>query len=338
MLKLARIVLMTAVLCSTVSARAQTADPDKIATAQTLYNEAVTLMDAKDYATACPKLAEAVRLVPEGIGARLTLAECHEMSGQLASAWSQYEVAQSMAERAGQKDRAARAAGKAASLSKQVSRLTIEVPEDVRAIPKVTITRRGVGVGEAQWGSALPVDTGTVEIVVTAPGFKIWSKQVEITKNGENISIVVEKPAPDDTPTGATQREEAARLVVINNIAAERPWQKPLGFAVAGAGVVALGIGGVLGGLAVSTNNKANDGLCDTNNFCKADGLALRRDAVQLGNGSTVVMIVGGVVLLGGVVLVATAPSKSKEKKPLPGGLAANFEITPTGFRVHGSF
>jgi len=68
MLKLARIVLMTAVLCSTVSARAQTADPDKIAAAQTLYNEAVTLMDAKDYATACPKLAEAVRLVPEGIG------------------------------------------------------------------------------------------------------------------------------------------------------------------------------------------------------------------------------------------------------------------------------
>lgn len=338
MLKLVRIALMTAVLSSAMSAQAQSGDPEKIAAAQTLYNEAVTLMDAKDYATACPKLAEAVRLVPEGIGARLTLAECQEMSGQLASAWSQYEVAQSMAERAGQKDRAARAAGKAASLSKQVSRLTIDVPADVRAIPKVTITRRGVGVGEAQWGSALPVDTGTVEIVVTAPGFKTWSKQVEVTKNGENIKVTVEKPAPDDTPTGATQREEAARTVVINNIAAERPWQKPLGFAVAGLGVAGLAVGGVLGGMAISTNNKANDGFCDANNFCKADGIILRREAMQLGNGSTVVMIVGGVVLLGGVILVATAPSKNKEKKPLPGGLAANFEITPTGFRVHGSF
>jgi hypothetical protein len=338
MTKIVRIAVIATTLCLPMIANAQSAEPDKIAAAQTLYNDAVTLMDAKDYATACPKLAEAVRLVPEGIGARLTLAECHEMGGQLASAWSQYEVAQSMAERAGQKDRATRAAGKAASLSKQVSRLTIEVPIAVRSIPQIAITRRGVGVGAAQWGSALPVDTGTHEIVVTAPGFKTWSKQIDVTKNGENITVIVEKPTPDETPTGATQRKEAARLVVIQNIGAERPWQKPLGFAVAGAGVVALGIGGVLGGLAISTNNKANDGLCDANNFCKADGLVLRSDAVQLGNASTAVMIVGGVVLLGGVVLVATAPSKVKEKKPLPGGLAANVELTPAGFRVRGSF
>lgn len=193
-------------------------------------------------------------------------------------------------------------------------------------------------MGEAQWGSALPVDTGSHEIVVTAPGFKTWSKQVSVERNGENITVTVEKPALDDTPTGANQRDEASRLVVIQNVNAERPWQKPLGFAVAGAGAVALGVGGVLGGLAISTNNEANDGLCDANDFCKADGLVLRRDAVQLGNASTAVMIVGGVALLGGVVLVATAPSKSTEKKNLPGGLAAQFEINPSGFRVHGSF
>lgn len=330
--------LVAATLCMAGAAGAQTADPEKVATAQTLYNEAVTLMDAKDYATACPKLAEAVRLVPEGIGARLTLAECQEMSGQLASAWSQYEVAKSMAERAGQKDRVARAAAKTESLQKQVSRLTIEVPADVKAIPQLTVTRRGVGVGEAQWGTAVPVDTGTLEIVVTAPGYKTWSRLVEVKSNGENIKVVVEKPAKDETPAAELQRKEAARLVVIQNIGDERPWQKPLGFGVMAGGGAALIAGGILGGLAIQKNNQANDGLCDANDFCKAAGLPLRSDAVKLGNGSTAAMVVGGVLVLGGVVLVATAPGKTKEKKALPAGIAANVEVTPMGVRVKGTF
>ncbi|HRI65780.1 MAG TPA: PEGA domain-containing protein [Polyangium sp.] len=339
LLNVLRAGLFGATLCMAGVAGAQaSSDPEKIAAAQTLYNDAVTLMDGKDYAAACPKLEEAVRLVPEGIGARLTLAECKEQIGQLASAWSQYEVAQSMAERAGQKERAARAAAKVLSLVSQLSRLKIVVPPDVAKVPKLTVTRRGIGVGEAQWGTSVPVDTGTHEIVVTAPGYKTWSKQVLVEKNGENVTITVEKPAEDESPAANLQRKEAARLVVIQNLAAERPWQKPLGFAVMGTGVVALGVGGVLGGLAIGKNNEANDGLCDPNNFCKAAGLVLRKDAVKLGNGSTAVMIVGGILALGGVTLVATSPSKSKEKQPLPAGLAMQFEITPTGLRLRGTF
>lgn len=329
---------VTATLCFAQGTLAQSSDPEKVATAQTLYNEAVTLMDAKDYAAACPKLAEAVRLVPEGIGARLTLAECQETSGQLASAWTQYEVAKSMAERAGQKDRAARAAAKATSLLGQVSKLTIQVPADVKAIPQVSVTRRGIGVGEAQWGTAVPVDTGTHEIVVTAPGYKTWSKLVEVPKNGENITVSVEKPTQDDAPAAVKKREEAARVVVIQNVGAERPWQKPLGFGAIALGGVGLVVGGILGGLAIQKNNTANDGLCDEKNFCKLAGLTLRQDAVQFGNASTAAMIVGGVALLGGVMLVATAPGKTKEKKALPSGIAATFEVTPGALRIRGTF
>lgn len=42
------------------------------------------------------------RLVPEGLGAKLTLAECYESQGKLASAWTQYTVVESMAARTGQ--------------------------------------------------------------------------------------------------------------------------------------------------------------------------------------------------------------------------------------------
>lgn len=332
-----------AVLCGTLlvapAARAEPSDAEKIAAAQALYDEAVAAMDAKDYATACPKLAEAVRLVPEGIGAKLTLAECYEESGKLASAWSHYAVARSLAERAGQKDRAARAAAKAEALKGRLARLTIEVPDVVRKIPQVTITRGGVALGEAQWGTALPVDVGRHEIVVTAPGYETWTRVIEVAKDGEAISVRVEAPAIDLRASAAEERRRAASTVVIQNFAAERPWQRPLGIAAMGVGAAGLVVGGVLGGLAIQKNDESNAGLCDAADSCRRAGLALRSEAVRLGNGSTAALAVGGVVLLGGVVLFATAPaSKWKGEKSPRAGMSATLELLPTGLRVRGAF
>lgn len=314
---------------------AQGTDSEKVAAAQSLYDEAVAAMDAKDYVHACPKLEEAVRLVPEGIGAKLTLAECYEATDKLASAWSQYAVAKPMAERAGQTQRAARAEAKATALAGRLAKITINVPEAVRSIPNLSITRRGVSIGEPQWGSELPVDVGNHEVVVIAPGYKKWTRQVNVEKNGDKVVIEVDALAIEDR-VKVDEMDGIKPMMIVQNIAAERPWQKPLGFVVMGAGGLGLVLGGVLGGLAIQKNNTANDGLCDANNYCQREGLTLRSDAVQMGNGSTAAFVVGGAMLLGGVVLVATAPAVRKEKQ-LPAGIGA-IEMTPMGLRLRGTF
>lgn len=324
-------------VCLVQNARAQSNDSDKVAAAQALYDEAVVAMDAKDYAKACPKLAEAVRLVPEGIGAKLTLAECFEASGKLASAWSQYAVAASMADRAGQKERAASASARANDLKGKLAYLTIEVPRTVSAIPKVSITRGDVQVGEGQWFTPLPIDVGTYEIVVTAPGYKQWMQQIVIAKDGESAKIRVEAPPIDQSEKAAEERKQAAKIVFVEQ-AAKRPWQKPLGFALIGVGGASLVAGAVVGVLAIQKNSEANDGPCNAKDICTYAGVDLRHNAVALGNGSTIAVVVGGTLALGGVVLVATSQAKGKENNVLPSGLAATIEVVPSGLRLRGTF
>src|SRR5262245_4192707 len=93
------LVLSTAMLC-TWSAAAQTADPQRASAAQALFDQAFDEMGKKQFASACPKLEEATRLVPDALGAKEQLALCYEGWGKLASAWSQWVILQSAAEKA----------------------------------------------------------------------------------------------------------------------------------------------------------------------------------------------------------------------------------------------
>jgi hypothetical protein len=72
---------------------------------------------------------------------------------------------------------------------------------------------------------------------------------------------------------------------------------------------VGLALGSVFGAAAVGKKSDSNaDGHC-TGNVCDATGVALRQDAVNAGNRSTVAFVVGGVAVAGGAVLWFTAPS-----------------------------
>src|SRR5690242_14919661 len=120
-------------------ARAQPVDSRKAAAAQALYDQATSEMDAKRYATACPKLEEVTRLIPEGLGAKLTLGECYESQGRLASAWTQYTLVSASAVKAGQSERSQRAAAKAAAIEPRLARLSLDVPEATRTVSGLAI-------------------------------------------------------------------------------------------------------------------------------------------------------------------------------------------------------
>ena len=303
----ARVVALAAFVVSAVArdGRAQTpGDAASITAAQALYEAATRAMDAKDYASACPKLEEAVRLVPSGVGARLTLGECYEAAGKLASAYASFGLAETMAAAAKQGERQEKAHNRAKALKPRLATLTIAVADDVRAESGLEVRRDGVLAGAAQWGIASPVDRGTHVVVATAPGKSKWVKTVEVT-DGAALMVTVDALFPVASAEQLPAKEEDAAASLWGP-------QRLASLAVGGAGLVALGAGSYFGVLASAKQKQSNDGLCDGNQ-CDQAGLDLRTDAIHAANATTALLVVGGAAVTVGVVLFVTAPGSKSQ-------------------------
>lgn len=312
------------------AAWAQDADRERGIAAQALFEQAAREMDAGDYASACGKLEEVTKLAPDGLGAKLKLARCYEGQGRLASAWAQYAVVKSMAARMGQMERAQTAGERAAALGPKLATMNIEVPAALRVIPGISVTRDGLPLGEAQWGTALPVDAGGHEIVVTAPGYKPWKNQAEVVADGAAVTVAVPEKALVPEPKS---RVVTGAIVNAPPAAPGGTWQRPVGLSAMGAGGVALVAGAVLGGVAIERKNRSNDdGHCDALNRCDDAGLALRAQAVDFARGSTWTIVAGAAFAAGGTILWLTAP---KQAKP-PGRVGV--WLSPGGAGVRGAW
>jgi hypothetical protein len=88
--------------------------------------------------------------------------------------------------------------------------------------------------------------------------------------------------------------------------ASSSPW-KMVGWVVGGVGVAGLGVGAVLGVIALGDKNSAH---CDANNVCDPGTTGAIKSAALL---SDVGWIAGGALLAGGAALVLFAPSGSHE-------------------------
>src|SRR5690349_6994160 len=80
------------------------ADDTPAMTAQSLFDLGKELMKEKRFAEACRALGESQRLDPGG-GTLFALAYCHEQSGHISVALSEFKEALSMAQRDGRADR-----------------------------------------------------------------------------------------------------------------------------------------------------------------------------------------------------------------------------------------
>jgi len=292
------------VLAAALAASLLTATPavaDNAAAAQVLYDRAVELMGQKNYKEACPKLEEVTRLVPEGLGAKLTLAECYEADGRLASAWLQYSLVASAAARAGQGDRERLATERAAALKPKLAKLTIKVPAAVKSMPELLIKRGGVDVGPAQFNEQIPVDAGVHVIEATAHGKKPWKLEAKIPADG--AELVVEVPVLEDDPNARLTDQPP------NERPAEqgRPtWLLPVGIAVGSVGVVGLAVGGALGGLAMGKTSEAQDAC--PNGRCSQEGNDLATEAGTFADAATGLFVAGGVLAAAGIVMIALHP------------------------------
>src|SRR5688572_23278938 len=122
--------------------------------AQSLFDQARTLLEKRDYAHACPMFAESQRLDPGG-GTLLNLALCHEAEGKLASAHLELGEALSQADREGRADRAAIAKEHLAAVAPRVPKLTLLPPKSPP--PGLVIELDGVAVSSATLGLSVMV-------------------------------------------------------------------------------------------------------------------------------------------------------------------------------------
>ena len=286
---------------------ARAASPTDQAAAEALFNEAGQLADAGKYDQACPKFVESQRLGPTA-GTLLTIGDCYERAGKLASSWGAFKEAEMFAGNAGDTARQAEGARRAAALTPKLAKLTILVPLAAK-VPGLEVKRDGSAIGEGQWGSAVPVDKGEHTIEASAPGRKPWSQVVRVDADGASASVDVPELAMGSSDAGAGPVHGSST-------------QKTVGMVLGGVGAAGLVVGAILGGLTLKkASDSTSGGHCDANlATCDETGLQLQHDARTMAHGSTAAFVIGGAMLATGIVLVAVAP-KSRSAPTSTGGL-----------------
>lgn len=345
------LVFMACALCAESGALAQTSGQDKAA-AQILFDDGKALMKSGRHADACPKFEESQRLDPR-ISTQFKLAECFELIGKTASAWTNFIDVAAATKAAGQDDREKVARDRASALEKKLSKMTIVVPNAARA-EGLEVKRDGVLVGHALWGTAVPVDPGEHRIFVRAPGKKNWETTIPV--KGEGALIAVNIPPLEDAPielapvqqsdgnSGNSGRISSGGGQPIAGTGPDRPEGGFGGQKIAGLAVGALGIGGVvLGtvfGLQAKSKNDESKPYCRTQGadlLCQDQGLNLVNEAKSAATISTVSFIAGGALTVTGLVLFLTAPS-NKSQSAL--GMRAVAAVGPgfSGARIEGAW
>ncbi|MDB4946243.1 MAG: hypothetical protein JWP97_5777 [Labilithrix sp.] len=308
------------------------------AAAQTLFYDARKLMEKGNYADACPKLEESMRL-DEGVGTQFNLADCHEHVGKLASAWAGFLDVAAQAKSAGQPDREKVARKRAAAIEPRLPRLVVDVPPNQR---DVMVKRDGVAIGSAAWGAAIPVDAGPHRISVTAPGKQWETTTTAIEKQTVHVTVPRELPpaplaAATPGPAAAPALDNTADLVAPPR-ESRGATQRTAGWIVAGVGVVGLGLGA---GFGLSSIGKRDDSRnhCVADQ-CDAEGVGLRDDAIKSGNIATIATVAGAAAVAGGLILVLTAPHGTRERTPQTTAIRAVPTAGPGsgGLMLTGSF
>lgn len=304
------------------------------ALAESLFREGRALMDKGEYESACPRLSESFAQ-DAATGTLLALALCQEHVGKTASAWASFSEVVARSRRDGRTDREQAAREHIDLLTPQLSRLTIAVEPAAASTPNLSVTRDGVLLGSGAWGSALPVDPGEHVVQAVAPGKKTVQVKLMIGSKADaqtvHIPALTEAPLPAAPPasaalriaepgTGAEQGQRASRSLPL----------RPIGLAVGGAGVLALGVSGyfALHAKGLDNDSKANE-ACNAQNQCEPAALSLRHDAVNAANVASVLLVTGAVLTASGVVLWVLGAPEHEE--------AARLAVTPLvgpGFSV----
>jgi hypothetical protein len=311
-------VLTAGIVCAAAGDVRAEPNESGAAAAESLFQEARKLMDAKRFSEACPKLVASHKLAP-AVGTLLNLADCYERAGQLASAWARFHEAIALAQRLGRPDREKTARDRAEKLEPRLIRLTIVTQEK-----DVEVKLDGNSLDPAALGTAVPVDPGKHAIEASAKGKKPFTTTIDVSDRSRSPSVEIpaldtdseaSKPGGGGSSSNVTHPHDEG--------ASDGSFQRIASYATLGAGVVGVGIGAIFG-LKTSSNWDEAKTHCTSTLECDRTGVQLAADAKNAGTTSTIAFVAGGLLLAGGAALYFTAPS----------GPPAKTGAAPTNVRV----
>ncbi|HEY8073961.1 MAG TPA: hypothetical protein VIF62_07625, partial [Labilithrix sp.] len=278
-----------AIVVCTGAARAQDRDP---VAAQALFDDAKRLMQAGDYAHACPKFAESQKLDPAG-GTLIALALCNEGQGKTASAWEEFNEALSEARRDKRADRESAATEHLKKLEPRLVRVRIVAPE----IAGLEVRRDGVLLGSAQWSTPVPVDPGAHVFEARAPKKKTWSASFDVQGEGKVVDVTIPTLADEAqsaivTPLPPPPPPPNRDPPTHDEPQSDGSTQRVLGLALGGVGIVATGIGVVLG---VSASSKWSDAqkACPQNKCQTSSQIDAGKSAGSTADAATAFYVIG---------------------------------------------
>lgn len=153
------------------------------------FDEGLYLAEHGRPAEAASKFEESQRLDP-GDGTLFHLAECYELMGKTASAWSLFVRVADSSREAKRPDREKLARARASVIEPKLSRLTITVSRQPSA-QGFEVRRDRAVVLPAEWGVAIPVDPDTHVISAAAPGIAYWYTLKDVPWGGGIINVAV---------------------------------------------------------------------------------------------------------------------------------------------------
>ncbi|MBS2013729.1 MAG: tetratricopeptide repeat protein [Deltaproteobacteria bacterium] len=292
--------LAVAILCSGGAARADVSTPEERATK--LFEKGRALAREGRCGEAVPVLLESVREAAS-IGAMLNLGNCYETLGKTATAHRQFKRAEETAIARGD-PRSAEAHSRAEALAPTLSTIRISVAD--ASEPQLALRLDDETIPSQRWGVAFPVDPGSHVLEMSSPRRGRTLETIVVRGGGDRAAFVVptlvsgppRAAAVDDAPHGDTQRL--------------------IGYGVGGAGAIGVVVGSVFGILSIARHGDVVD-RCPTYPTCSAADRANidadNRSAQSAGDVSTVAFVVGGALLVGGAILVLTAPNARRETR-----------------------
>lgn len=285
------------------------------AAAQGLFDEAMRFFEQGEFASACEKFEASLALV-DGVGTKGKLAECYEKVGRTASAWAAYREVAVLAGRDGQDVRRDVASKRAERLKPLLAYLTIVVEPDSK-VEGLQVARNGAEVVSGSYGSAIAVDPGSYEIIVSAPGYESKTLNVDVAKTAKQsvtIPSLVKLPEeasnnPDLIPSAGSQSQNSGSSLI--------------GMTTVGVGSLTV-LGGIFLGLSAKSDyDSAFDSECNSDNECSPAGKTIVDDARTKANIATVISVSG--LAIAGVGTYLWLRSRKGEREQ-----AQAFQLVPT--------